>query len=146
MALFAQHVDSLVTAIQNRGATPVLVTHAMRFPAAPTAEDADLLQSWRVFVPRATPATILAFERAAADSTRALGRRRGLVVVDADRVLTGREYLFADQVHFTEEGSGVMAGEIMRTIRTAPPSHPLARVAGSEPSAAPRAAASGARD
>ncbi|HVH09641.1 MAG TPA: hypothetical protein VM736_07580 [Gemmatimonadales bacterium] len=116
---YVADLDSLVSAIRARGATPVLVTHAMRFTVPPDPSDADVLNSWRQFTPRATTDAILAFEEAAADATRMLGARRGVLVVDAASALSGHREYFGDFVHFTNRGAGVMAGLIADRLRHA---------------------------
>jgi hypothetical protein len=116
LGLFRQHLDSLVSSVRAGGAVPVLVTHAMRFGDPPKSEDADLLRSWRKFTPRATEGALLAFERAAAASTRDLARERGVPMVDAAGVMTGQTQWFADFTHFDDDGAGVMAGTIARAV------------------------------
>ncbi|HEV7596300.1 MAG TPA: hypothetical protein VGO33_14985 [Gemmatimonadaceae bacterium] len=116
LALFRSHLDSLVSSVQAKGALPVLVTHAMRFGNPPAQADADLLRSWRKFTPRATEAALLDFERTAGVSTRELAQARGIPVVDVARVMTGHSKWFADFTHFNDNGSGVVAGAIARTV------------------------------
>lgn len=116
LALFRYHLDSLVSNICARGAVPVLVTHAMRFGDPPKNEDEDLLRSWRKFTPRATEDVLLAFERAAASSTRDLARQRGIPLADVAGTMTGHTEWFADFTHFDDKGAGVIAGSIARAV------------------------------
>ena len=120
LALFRHHLDSLVSNVRAAGAVPVLVTHAMRFGDPPKGEDEDLLRSWRKFTPRATEAVLLAFERAAASSTRDLARVRGIPLVDAAGTMTGHTEWFADFTHFDDEGAAVIAGSIAKAVKQIP--------------------------
>jgi hypothetical protein len=115
LALFRNHLDSLVSSIRARGAVPVLVTHAMRFGDPPKKEDEELL-SWRKYTPRATEEVLLAFEREAASSTRSLARERGVTLVDVASAMTGHTEWFADFTHFDDKGAGVIAGSIARGV------------------------------
>ncbi len=114
---YVTDLDSLVTAIRAAGATPVLLTHATRFTVPPDPADADLLNSWRQFLPRATTHAILAFEEATAQATRELAARRGVLVVDVARAMSGHREWFGDFAHFTDQGAGVMAGVIADSLR-----------------------------
>ncbi len=117
---FVADLDSLVSAIRARGATPILLTHAMRFTVPPDPRDADLLNSWRAFTPRATTEAMLAFERSAAQATRDLGSRRRVQVVDVAVAMSGRREWFADFTHFTNTGAGVISGLIADDLRRNP--------------------------
>jgi hypothetical protein len=113
---FMRDLDSLGAAIRHAGAQPVVMTHAMRFSIPSRPEDDFLLLAWRRYTPRATAETMLTFERAVADSMRAAASKRRAPIVDIDSALSGRNRLFADFVHFTNEGSGIVAGVITRTL------------------------------
>jgi hypothetical protein len=121
LALFRYHLDSLVSSIRARGATPVLATHAMRFGDPPKKADEDLLQSWRKFTPRATEAVLLDFERAAASATRDLARERGVPLVDVAAMMTGHTEWFADFTHFDDHGASVVAGSMARVVERVQP-------------------------
>jgi hypothetical protein len=109
LRLFSQDLDSLIVTIRAHGAEPVLITHAMSFHVPPSASDSAMLNAWRTAAPRATTATLLAFEVAAADAVRELGARRHVQVIDAARRLSGHEGWFADFAHFTDTGATAMA-------------------------------------
>ncbi len=119
LAAWTGDIDTLVQHIQDRGATPIVATHAMRFGTELSGEERDLLTAWRSFTPRATEVALLNFERAAATATSALATSRGIGVVDLAGSLTGRSELFADFTHFTAEGSGVVAGMLAREVHRA---------------------------
>lgn len=107
--MFVADLDTLVSDIQQAGAKPVLLSHAMRFSTPPDPADSDMLAAWRQFTPRAMPNVLLAFEARAAEETRALAARRALPLADVACVLSGRRALFADFVHFTADGAAVVA-------------------------------------
>jgi hypothetical protein len=113
---FIADLDSLVVDIRATGATPVLMTHATRSSIPSRPEDRILLLGWRRFTPRARPDDMLRFERLAAARTRSYAAQRGIAVVDVDSALTGRYQLFGDVVHFTNQGSAIVAGTIARTL------------------------------
>ena len=117
LRLFSRHLDSLITAIRNDGAEPVLITHAMRFTAPPRPGDVALLDAWRQFSPRATRHTLLSFEVAAARAVTRLGAERHVTVVDAAAAMDGHQAWFADFVHFTDSGATVMANLIAEQLR-----------------------------
>ncbi|HEX3867596.1 MAG TPA: hypothetical protein VHV78_12625 [Gemmatimonadaceae bacterium] len=116
LATYIADLDSLVKTIRASGATPVVMTHAMRFTIPAQPADDLLLVSWHHFAPRATPETMLNFEHVAAERTRRYGESAHVPVVDVDSALTGRSALFGDFIHFTNDGSARVAGVIARTL------------------------------
>ena len=117
LELFIADLDSLAEDVKRAGATPVLMTHAMRFTPTPDPADADILAAWRQFTPRATPEVMIAFEGRAAMETRALAARRGFPLADVNCALTGQRTRFSDYVHFTREGAGIVADVLARTLQ-----------------------------
>jgi len=118
LALFRSHLDSLMASIRATGAVPVLVTHAMRFGDPINAEDQDLLRAWRQFTPRATEEVLLSFERKAAGTVREAALERDVPLADVAKLMTGQTKWFADFVHFNDDGAGVIAGSIARTVES----------------------------
>jgi len=116
LRLFQAHLDSLVESIRARGAVPVLVTHAMRFGDSLNEQDHDLLRSWRQFSPRATEDVLIGFEREAAATVREVARRQNVPLVDVASAMTGHRQWFADFAHFTDDGAGIIAGQIARVV------------------------------
>ena len=110
---FTRDLEQLSAAIVERGATPVLVTHAFRYPSPPARGDLAELRYFRMFLPRATPEAMPAFDLAARDAVLDLGRRRGWTVIDAAPALNGQRHLFADPVHFNDAGSLAMARQLV---------------------------------
>ena len=119
LALFRQHLDSLVSDVRAGGAVPVLVTHAMRFGNRLDAEDQDILRSWRQFTPRATENVLMRFELETAATVRDLAQERGLPMADVAATMTGHTKWFVDFTHFNDEGAGVIAHCIATAIERA---------------------------
>jgi lysophospholipase L1-like esterase len=59
---------------------------------------------------------MIAFEARAAHETRALAARRGVPLADVACVLSGKRDLFADFVHFTGDGAGLVAAVVEGTL------------------------------
>jgi hypothetical protein len=118
---FIDDVRQLVAAIRADGARPILLTHANRSAAEPTAGDLDDAHGMRMFFVRATPETILAFERAAARSERELGREEKVEVIDLEAALSGKRECFADLVHFTDEGATTAARLVCQRLQDVAP-------------------------
>jgi hypothetical protein len=109
VALFESDLRKLIGTIRSAGAEPVLATHANLFMDR-TERDAYALVAWEKFYPRATGATIIAFDSVARAATFRVAADSGVVVVDAARRLVGAPTsAFADFVHFTDLGSSHMA-------------------------------------
>jgi hypothetical protein len=95
---------ALIVAIQNSGATPVMMTHAVRVANPPRSTDHDALFAMRVYVPRAKEEVIAEFEYVAADRTRALAHEMGVKVIDVAALMSGHADEFIDLVHYTPGG------------------------------------------
>lgn len=106
---FAADLAALVDSIRAHGAEPILVTHALRAASPPRPEDAGDLRAMRPFFPRARPETMVAFDDAADEAIRGLGRDKGVAVIDAAPALNGRREWFADLVHFNDAGAAAFA-------------------------------------
>jgi hypothetical protein len=121
LAQFIDDLRQLIAAIRADGARPILLTHANRSAAEPTANDLDDARGMRMFFARATPETILAFERAAARSERELGREEEVEVIDLEAALNGKRECFADLVHFTDEGAAMAARLVRQRLQDVAP-------------------------
>ena len=107
--LFRTDLAALVDAIQKQGAKPILITHACKASSPLNEEDLPDLKAMQVFFPRATPKSMVAFEEAAGEVVRQLGRAKHVPVFDAGAQLNGRRDEFADLVHFNDAGAQRMA-------------------------------------
>jgi hypothetical protein len=107
--LFVKDVTALVEQVCSMGAKPVLVTHAHSAADPARPEDEVYLRKMRISFPRATPATMIAFEKQANVALRELGRQRGIRVIDVDATMSGQQMWFADLVHFNNNGAARIA-------------------------------------
>ncbi len=119
-ALFERDLRHLVGTMRVLGMTPVLVTHANAFIGTPPAA-ADRLRAWERFYPRATGATLVAFDSAANDRIRRIAVDSGAILVDAWQAFRGRpaESMFADFSHFTDAGAARMASVLRPPVAQA---------------------------
>jgi hypothetical protein len=106
---FHDDLAALVDAIRASGAEPVLLTHALRAASPPRPDDWQDLQDMRLFYPRASHRTLVAFEDAVAVAVKELGREKGVPVIDVAAALNGHRAWFADLVHFTDDGAAEVA-------------------------------------
>jgi lysophospholipase L1-like esterase len=114
---FVADVAELARTIEQSGARPVLLTHAIRAANPPRPEDHWDLFGMRVHLPRASEEVMVAFEEEVAQRVRALASQRGWPLVDVAARMNGRREWFADLVHFNDEGAGVIAGLVAEQLR-----------------------------
>jgi hypothetical protein len=107
--LFEEDLVELIRHMQRDGAIPILVTHARSAGSPPRPEEETYLRRMRMFFPRATPDTLVAFEQRANDVIRRVARDKHLRLIDADKALSGQHELFADLFHFNDAGAEKMA-------------------------------------
>lgn len=117
LRMFGTELRMLVASIKQKGATPVLMAHAFRAALPLRGEDYRDLEAHRVFMPRAMPEVIAQFEFAANEEIRRISSEEGLALIDLARAVDGCRQCFADLVHFTDFGAGVVADEIARQIQ-----------------------------
>lgn len=110
IALFDRDLGRLVGSMRALGMTPVLVTHTNAFIGTPPAA-ADRLRAWERFYPRATGATLVAFDSAANDRIRRIAADSAAVLVDGWQAFRGHpaDSMFADFSHFTDAGAARIA-------------------------------------
>lgn len=120
LAAYDTGLRRLVGTVRRIGAVPVLATHANAF-GRERPERRAFLDAWRRFYPRATGATILAFDSAARAVTRRVAADSGVALVDVAAALdTASAGVFADFAHFTDRGSGRVAGALAATLDACP--------------------------
>lgn len=112
---------ALVGAIREIGAIPILATHANRFLGTSAPADEELMLMWRRYAPRATAATILAFDSAANAVIRRVAADSSVAVVPVDSAFRASpsDSSFGDYIHFTNRGSGVVAATAAPVIARA---------------------------
>jgi lysophospholipase L1-like esterase len=109
---FQRDLSKLIAELRARGVEPVLVTHATAFGKQLSEADLALLSSWRVFYPMLKENGFLDMEQRLNDAIRQTADREGIALIDAaNEMPSGRTY-FADFVHFTSAGAGVMASHL----------------------------------
>jgi hypothetical protein len=117
LAQYRRDLDSLITAVQARGAQVVLTPCPMKFgDKLETRADSALMTAWRLYMPRAKPEVALPFMLMANDVLRDVGRERGVPVVDLAAALNGRGELFYDFSHFTRSGASLIAAKLADTV------------------------------
>jgi len=117
VALYANDLTELLTAIRAQGAQPMVITHATRAAWPPRPEDLEDAEAMRMIFPRATAEVILAFERVAAAATERVAADLQVPVIDVAAALAGRRELFADLVHFNDDGAALGADVIAAALR-----------------------------
>ena len=120
--MFISDLSVLIQKIEDRGAKPLLVTHAVQSNSIPTSEDLVALQASLLHTPRATPQLVLDFEAAIREEILAFAESGKLTVVDLARALNGRHEAFGDLVHFTDAGAAAAAQLIAEIIVSLPSS------------------------
>jgi hypothetical protein len=118
LAAFDSDMRRLVGAIRAIGAVPVLVTHGDVLMGRPVP-DKDQLIGWEKFYPRATGATLVAFDSLARLTVLHVAADSNTISVDAARDLAaGPVAAFADPTHFTDLGAATVARVVSREILT----------------------------
>jgi lysophospholipase L1-like esterase len=114
---FREDLNALVNALREHQVEPVLVTHATVFGPTFSAKDQDLLISWRRFYPALKEDGFIDMERRMNEVIREIAVRENLCLIDAaNEMPPGREY-FADFVHFTTIGAGVIAADLTAGLK-----------------------------
>lgn len=107
----------LVGLIRKGGAIPVLVQPKNRFDDTTVVAERRWLRGWERLLPKATGEMLLEFSRLGAERVR-------LVASDSAVLLTGPDFpsgprraaMFADPVHFSDDGAALMAGSVGNSV------------------------------
>lgn len=107
----------LVGAIRQGDAIPVLVQPQNRFDDTTVVAERRWLRGWERLLPKASGEMLLEFSRLGAERVR-------LVASDSSVLLTGPDFpsgswrapMFADPVHFSDEGAALMAGAVGASV------------------------------
>lgn len=121
LTAFEDDVRRLVGAVRGVGAMPILATHANIFGMYPERRDEELLLMWQRYSPRATGATLIAFDSAANARLRRVAADSGVPLVSVDSAVyaSGLEGVFGDYQHLTNLGSAIVAEVAAQGIRQA---------------------------
>ncbi|MGC2330284.1 MAG: SGNH/GDSL hydrolase family protein, partial [Candidatus Acidiferrales bacterium] len=114
---FREDLTTLVDALKAHGVEPVLVTHATAFGLSLTPRDRDLLAAWRKFYPMLEESGFMDVERRLNQMVREIAVCKNLALIDAANEIPPGPENFADMVHFTTKGAGVMAGDLAAGLK-----------------------------
>lgn len=113
---FERELRKTVGMARTLGAQVVLAGH-VNATMAPGFNDAALVEAWVYQFPSATGHTLSAFHRLSRDIERRVAADSGVTYVDLPDAFAGHwEGSFADFVHFTDQGAGVVAGALAGAI------------------------------
>jgi lysophospholipase L1-like esterase len=106
---FRQDLQTLVAALRDHQVEPILVTHATIFSRPLSEGDEVSLTHWRKIYPMLKEEGFLDMERRMNDIIRQTAAEHHIPLIDADAEMPRGPKYFADFVHFTTSGAGVMA-------------------------------------
>jgi lysophospholipase L1-like esterase len=106
---FRHDLQALITALREHQVEPVLVTHATIFSKPLIESDQLSLTHWRKVYPMLKEEGFLDMERRMNEVIRQTAAEQHLPLIDADEQMPHGPKYFADFVHFTTYGAGVMA-------------------------------------
>jgi lysophospholipase L1-like esterase len=115
---FVEDLRCVVNASAKSGARTILVTHANYFVDRVTDASRGQMIAWRRFYPDLSEAGMLDLEKRSNEAVRKLGAELGVPVVDAAAHIPGGAKYFADFVHFSDEGSALMAKLLAQEIQS----------------------------
>jgi lysophospholipase L1-like esterase len=113
---FRRELADLVHAVRAARAEIVLATHASRIGRLDSPEERELMVAWRKQAPDRSEQCLLEAERLANDIIRHVGQEENVRIVDVDAMLPKSPAIFADYVHFTEEGAGQVADALSPVV------------------------------
>jgi len=106
---FRQDLQALIAALRDYEVEPVLVTHATIFSRPLSESDRISLTHWRKIYPMLKEEGFLDMEKRMNDVIRQTAVEEHLPLIDAEKEMPHGPKYFADFVHFTTYGAGVMA-------------------------------------
>jgi len=106
---FREDLHKLIATLRAYGVEPVLVTHATVFSKPLAESDHVPLTTWRKIYPMLKEEGFLDMEQRMNDVIRQTAADERVPLIDADKEMPHGPKYFADMVHFTTVGAGVMA-------------------------------------
>ncbi len=106
---FRRDLQALLAALREHDVQPVLLTHATIFSNPLTESDRISLTHWRKIYPMLKEEGFLDMERRMNDVIRQTAAEEQLPLIDVENEIPHGPKYFADFVHFTTYGAGVMA-------------------------------------
>ncbi len=107
--LFADQLTGFVQMIQQSGARVILLTRAIGVNAPFSDHERRWLNDWRRRYPLVADETLLEMVRLGNQALSDVARQTGCKVIDIDARIPKTTDYFADHVHFTSAGAGMMA-------------------------------------
>ena len=114
---FRQDLTALVGALKAHGVEPVLVTHATAFNSSLTPQDRELLTEWRKFYPMLEEGGFMNMEHRLNQVVGDVAACENLALIDAANEIPPGPENFADMVHFTTKGAGIMASDLAAGLK-----------------------------
>ena len=116
LALYKNHVTAVANRVADSGAKVVLLTQPLRVQYPFRDEDYSDLLAARDVWPRASNRSIWEFSEACRNFVVDMGSTDGIETIDLWKRMTGHKKYFADLVHFSDEGSVVVADEVSSVL------------------------------
>ena len=115
---FRQDLQTLLAALREHNVQPVLVTHATIFSKPLSESDRIPLTHWRKIYPMLKEEGFIDMERRMNDVIRQTAGEEHVPLIDADEDMPHGARYFADFVHFTTYGAGIMASILANGMET----------------------------
>ncbi len=131
---YRRDLECVVEHVRQRGAQPILLTHASYFHGTAGPEDMALLTAWRRFYPQLKEMGFLDLEERANAAVRQVAAASAVQLIDVAEQMPRGPRFFADFVHFSDAGATRMA-EIVAAAMAA---NPVAWPAGPVPAGGAR--------
>jgi lysophospholipase L1-like esterase len=106
---FRQDLKELIATLRAHGVEPVLVTPATVFSNPLSESDREALTTWRKIYPMLKEEGFLDMVSRMNEVIRETAADEHVPLIDADKEMPRGPKYFADMVHFTTPGAGVMA-------------------------------------
>jgi lysophospholipase L1-like esterase len=113
--LLERQLAELVERIRQSGSLIILATHATAVSNPISEDERRMLIGWRKLYPHVAESAFIEMERIGNQIIRQLAGKEALPLVDFDARLPKTRENFADHVHFTTVGAGIVA-EILAEI------------------------------
>ena len=114
--LFEKHIALFVADLRAAGVRPILLTHATVFGDVVSESNQYLMTAMRKSYPMLKEEGFLDLENRMNDAIRRVASHDDVLLIDAARLMPPGPRYFADGVHFTTEGSSLMASIIATAL------------------------------
>lgn len=117
--LFETDLIRIVKILKEKGKVVVLVTHASKISIDSGFDDAATIAAWRKFYPQLSEMALLEMEYLGNEIIRGVAQQLSIPIVDLANLLPKHEEVFADFVHFTDNGAASAAEIIGKGVEEA---------------------------